>query len=195
MAASKKQINIIFAVMALVLITVAIWSSVRIEKSVLRTNSESGQTDSPMPENHPPMDMAQKLTELLQKSGEEPRNAAIHAEIGNIYYDIKEYEKAVQAYQKSLDIQPADPYVETDLATCLHYLGRDDEALERFDHVLKHTPDFAQALYNKGIVLIHGKNDIAGGIEAWEKLLQTDMDPAKRAELQRNIQQLKSSAQ
>jgi tetratricopeptide (TPR) repeat protein len=194
MAARKKQINILFALLAIVLVGTSIWSAIRTEKPMVRTDTEPGRADASMPEDHPPLDMVQKLTELIRRSEEDPGNAAIHTNIGNIYYDLKEYEKAVQSYRKSLEIQPADPYVETDLATCLHYLGRDDEALERFDHVLKHTPDFPQALYNKGIVLIQSKNDVEGGIKAWEKLLQTDLDPARRAELQRDIQQLKSSA-
>jgi tetratricopeptide (TPR) repeat protein len=130
---------------------------------------------------------------LIRQGEENPQNADIQAQIGNIYYDMGEYNQAVTSYRRSLGLKPDQANVETDLATCFHYLGQDDEALKHFDHVLTYSPGFVQAMYNKGVVLIHGKNDIEGGLRTWEKLLQMDLDPAKRAEIEKSVQQLKSS--
>jgi tetratricopeptide (TPR) repeat protein len=194
MAASKRQINFIFAVIVIALGSLAVtFIYMRSGSPVIRPTEQTVSSTGGLPENHPPVDVAQKLAALLQMGAEDPQNADIQMEIGNIYYDLGEYESAAASYQKSLDIRPGNPYIETDLATCFHYLGRDDEALKILDNILKYSPDFSQALYNKGIVLIHGKNDIEGGIAAWEELLkQADLEPARRAEIEQSIQQLKS---
>lgn len=191
---NKKGINLIFALIVIGLGSTAVYSIYKSSgNSVLRTTAPDESSTEPLPENGPSVETDQQLAALTQMATENPQNADIQAEIGNIYYDRKEYDKAIVYYQKSLDLQPGNPSVETDLATCLHYTGRDDEALRLLDNVIKNRPDFLQALYNKGIVLIHGKNDIEGGIAVWEKLLKSDLDPAKRADLEQSIQQLKSS--
>lgn len=193
MAKRKTKINVVFALLSAGLLITAILAAVRYEGYVIRPSNRNTTAGSSLPENHPPVDMAQKLAELMRLSEENPQNADIHAQMGNIYYDMGEYEQAVISYRKSLDIKPNQANVETDLATCFHYLGQDDEALKRFDRVLTYNPGFVQAMYNKGVVLIHGKKDIEGGLQTWEKLLKMDLDPARRAEIEKSVRQLKSS--
>ena len=191
---NRKGINLIFALIVIGLGCTAVFSIYRSSGNpVLRTAAPGGPSSEPLPEDHPPVETDQQLAALIQMSMEDPQNAEIQAAIGNIYFDHEEYDKAIIYYQKSLDLQPGNANVETDLATCFHYTGRNDEALKLLDKVIKNQPDFAQALYNKGIVLIHGKNDIEGGIAAWEELLKSDLEPARRAELEQSIQRLKSS--
>jgi tetratricopeptide (TPR) repeat protein len=112
--------------------------------------------------------------------GGAPENPEYHTQIANLYYDGALYEKAAAHYQQSLKIRPQDPSVETDLATCYHYLGLDDKALEILDKVLRYSPDFSQAKFNKGIVLVNGKKNIKSGISVWEELLRSDPFPAQR---------------
>jgi len=191
---NKKGINLIFALIVIGLGSTAVFSIYMSSGNpVLRTAAPDGPSSEPLPENLPPVETDQRLAAMIQMSMEDPQNAEIQAEIGNIYFDRKEYDKAIIYYQKSLELQPGNPNVETDLATCFHYTGRNDEALKLLDNVIKNRPDFPQALYNKGIVLIHGKNDIEGGIAVWEELLKSDLYPARREELEQSIQRLKSS--
>ncbi|MBN2243054.1 MAG: tetratricopeptide repeat protein [Acidobacteria bacterium] len=192
---SKRQIDCILGIIVIALAATAGISYFR--KSETPVIREAGPGENPggaMPENHPPAEIAARLAALIQMSAENPRNADIRKEIGNAYYDLGEYEKAMESYRESLEIEPGDPGLETDLATCLHYLGRDEEALALLNGVLNSRPDFAPALYNKGVVLIHGMNDPEGGIAAWEELLKQDMDPARRADIERSIREYKASA-
>jgi tetratricopeptide (TPR) repeat protein len=193
MTATKKLWNSIFALISIVLLTLVVAFAIKSQQSVPRPSGQDKTSEASAPENNPPPDLSQELLVLTQRSARDPQNADIHTQIGNIYYDQREYEKAIESYQKSLSIQPNNPNVETDMATCYHYLGKPDEALKLFDHVLQYSPGFAQALYNKGIVLIHDKNDIEGGLRAWEEELKSETDPARRAQLQQSIDQLKSS--
>ncbi|MEJ2110817.1 MAG: tetratricopeptide repeat protein [Acidobacteriota bacterium] len=194
MEMNRKLWNIIFAVISIGLLVVAALAVIKTEKPIMHSSAQNAPTKTAIPEPQPPLENSQVPAELIRKSAENPEDAGIQAQIGNQYYDQENYAKAADFYQKSLDLSPQNPPVETDLATCLYNLGRYDEALEHLDHVLEYAPGFSQALYNKGIVLIHGKGDVDGGIQVWEQLLLTDMEPARREELQRNIQQLKSSA-
>jgi tetratricopeptide (TPR) repeat protein len=194
MAASRKKINIIFALISVALGCKAVITVInKVDQVVLTSDRNGSGLENNLPADHPPVDVANRLADLLQRSEKDPQNADIDSDIGNVYYDLGEYEKAVDYYRKSLDLRPNQPNVETDMAACLYYLGQYDTALKLLDNVLQYSPGFAQALYNKGIVLIHGKNDPENGIKIWEKLLQSDLDPAKREELQQSIQQLRSS--
>jgi cytochrome c-type biogenesis protein CcmH/NrfG len=145
-----------------------------------------------LPEGHPPVDTAARITAAEQLTRDNPQSAQYRSELGNAYYDAGQYDKAVRAYIESLKLQPDNPSVETDLATSYHYLGQNDQALQLLDKVLKQNPGFGQALFNKGVVLQVGKKDIAGAVAAWEQLLQADPAFARRADLERKIGELKS---
>lgn len=136
---------------------------------------------------------ADRMASLEKMIFKDPQNAAIRAQLGNLYYDLGQYEKAITAYRESLKLQPNDAGIETDLATCFHYLGQHAKALEILDKVLGYSPNFPQALFNKGVVLIDGDNNIRDGIAVWENLLRTDPEFAKKADLQNKISKLRRS--
>jgi len=137
--------------------------------------------------------MTNKLAALEEMAAKDPQNADIRTQIGNIHYDLNQFEKAIEFYQQSLKIHPKDPNVETDLATCFHYLGQHDKALEIMDKVLSYSPNYSQAMFNKGIVLISGKKDIKAGIAVWEELLRLNPGFDRKADIEKTIRQLKAS--
>ena len=154
----------------------------------------AGAPGGQVSENRPPIDAAGRLKALEQLAAKEPQNPDYPTQMANLYYDLGQYDKAADFYRQSLDIRPHDPNVETDLATCLHYLGQHDRALEILDKVLKYSPGFPQAMFNKGIVLAGGKNDVKGAIAIWEDLLRSNPNYPQKAELERRINELKASA-
>ncbi|MBN2319768.1 MAG: tetratricopeptide repeat protein [Acidobacteria bacterium] len=190
---SRRKINYIFAAIVIGLAAAGISFFTESGDPIIRDSAVNENSDGTLPVNHPPEEIAKRLTALIQMSAEDPQNADILSEIGNTYYDLGDYDKAIAQYRKSLEIQKRNPYVETDLATCLHYLNRNDEALSILDNVLKYQPNFPAALYNKGVVLIHGKNDPQRGITVWEELLKQDIDPTRRAEIEQSIREHQSS--
>jgi hypothetical protein len=48
-------------------------------------------------------------------------------------------------------------------------------------------------MFNKGIILAHGKNDVQGAMGIWEDLLRRDPAFSQKAGLQQKINQLKAS--
>ncbi len=71
--------------------------------------------------------------------------------LGNVYYDLEEYQRSIEFYERYLAIEPDDPSVHTDLATMYLYTGQADRAIAAYRAVLAERPDFFQAHFNLGI--------------------------------------------
>jgi cytochrome c-type biogenesis protein CcmH/NrfG len=192
MALSRSSINLILGIIVAALAITAV-TAIYLNPSQPEIRSQTAEAQ--VPEKSPPVDLPNRVAALEQMAAREPQNSEYPAQIGNLYYDAGEYSKAVDYYRQSLKIRPRDPSVETDLATCFHYLGQEDRALEILDNVLSYSPGFTQAKFNKGIVLIEGKKDVKDGIAVWEDLLRSDPNYGQRAQLEQKIRQLKESAQ
>jgi tetratricopeptide (TPR) repeat protein len=113
---------------------------------------------------------------LLEKLKSDPNNAALLAQVGNLYYDAKQYPTAIEYYQRSLKVQPTDASVGTDLGTAYWYSGDADTAIKQFNKVLSIAPTKADTLFNLGIVEWQGKKDGKAAVAAWQKLLDTNPD-------------------
>ncbi len=128
---------------------------------------------------------------LLEQLKASPTNAGLLAQLGNLYYDAKQYPIAIGYYERSLSSQPADTSVRTDLGTALWYNGDADAAIAQFNKALAYDPNKADTLFNLGIVKWQGKKDAQGAIAAWQKLLDTNPGYANKE----NVLQLIAKAQ
>lgn len=190
MAWSRFSVNLVFA---LVVVALGVTAGIFIfQDTGHREAPVETAVSSALPENNPSVDLESHVSELKLSSAREPGNPEYPTQIGNLYYDAGQYEKAIEYYRQSLNLRPQDPNVETDMATCYHYMGQDDKSLEILDHVLKYNPGFEQAKYNKGTVLIYGKKEIKQGISVWEDLLRSNPGYRQRAELEQKINELKA---
>jgi tetratricopeptide (TPR) repeat protein len=190
----KTQLNMLFGATVVILFGLAVyslWGNMK-EPMIVRDSPGVQQAGADLPPNQPPDDAAERLAALEKLSREDPENAVLKREIGNIYYDMGLYQSAIEPYQESLALKPQEPGVETDLATCWHYLGQHDKALEILDRVLSYRPHFPQALFNKGVVLQMGKKNSMAAVKAWEELLRFHPDHPMKAELEQRIRALKS---
>jgi tetratricopeptide (TPR) repeat protein len=191
MALTRSSVNLLFLI---VVAALGVTAGMTIYSHSERSRIPARTVDrSPLPEKHPPVNNAAQVSDLQQLIAREPSNPDPRTQLGNLFYDSGQYDKAAEYYRQSLELRPRDPNVETDLATCLHYLGQDDKALELLDKVLGYAPNFTQAKFNKGIVLVEGQKDIKRGIAIWEDLLRTDPGYPQKAELQHRINELKAS--
>ena len=113
----------------------------------------------------------------------DPGNVRAAVELGNRLYDAGRYGEAVPYYQQAFARDPGNIGVSTDLATALWYAGQADAALAQFDRSLAIDPTHPQTLFNIGIVKRDGTQDLAGAIEAWERLraARPDSPEAQRA--------------
>lgn len=196
MSLSRSGVNLLFVLLSVALaLTAGAFLYMNRNQAGVAPAAEVGAAASALPQNHPPVDAAERLAALEKMSAQDPQNPDHLAKVANLYYDLGRYEKAADFYQRSLNLRAKDPNIETDLAVCFHYLGRDDQALETLNNVLAYSPGFAHAMYNKGVILANAKKDIKGAIAVWEDLSRANPEYAQSVELERRIRELKGSAE
>lgn len=139
--------------------------------------------------------MADKQAEPLKEQLKaQPNNPELLASIGHIYYDTQVWKEAIEYYTKSLEADPKNPDVRTDMGTAFYRNGDPDRALKEYASALQYSPNHANAMYNRGIVLMHGKNDAAGAAKSWEELLAKVPNHPEREKIQNFIRGAKQVA-
>jgi cytochrome c-type biogenesis protein CcmH/NrfG len=110
-----------------------------------------------------------------------PENFQSWVRLGHLYYDTDQPEKAIAAYNKSLELHSGDANLLTDLGVMYRRTEQPEKAIELFNKAIKKEPDHQPSRFNKGIVLMYDLNDPAGAVEAWEGLLKINPE-AKSAD-------------
>ena len=111
---------------------------------------------------------------FIEKLKADPDNASLLQSVGNVYYDAQLFPVAIDYYQRTLKLQPANTAVRTDMATAYWYVGDADTAIAEFQKSLSYEPNKANTLFNLGIVEWQGKMDINKATATWQKLLDTN---------------------
>jgi tetratricopeptide (TPR) repeat protein len=163
------------------------------------TSNKSMQQAQDMPEGHPTVDQQgagmapvfQKLEELKKKVAADPKDFQSRAELGNMYFDARKFDQAIDWYRQALEIKPDDVDVRTDLGTAYHFVGQHDKAIEELEKALARDPNHAFTLLNLGMVRLRGKNDKKGAIQAWEKFIATNPDLKQATQVKEWVTQLK----
>lgn len=140
------------------------------------------------PESQARMEQARKeITGLHQQLQKDPQNLDLALTLANRLYDIRDFRQCIPLYQRILEKRPDDLPVRVDLGTAQWYDGDVDHAVQNLEAALRKNPEHPQALNNLGIIMLHGRNDLAGAKTYWEKLLKTR---TKEVDLERVKQRL-----
>jgi cytochrome c-type biogenesis protein CcmH/NrfG len=144
------------------------------------TVNSAGATIS-MPGGHPKLTLEQmkqmadvQASTLVEKSKADPKNAAVLLQIAGIYQASHQFQQASDYFGRALKLDPKNVTAHTDLASCLYYSGDVDGALKQLNEALKYNPKDANSLFNLGMIKYRSKNDSAGAIAVWQRLLKTN---------------------
>jgi len=118
------------------------------------------------------VERAAQIFQLEKMTKENPKDVASWTSLGNLYFDNGDFQKAIEAYTKSLELRPNNADVLTDLGIMYRRSGQPKKAIESFDKAAKVDPKHETALFNKGIVLMHDLNDFDGAIQTWQELVR-----------------------
>ncbi len=129
----------------------------------------------------------------LERLRSDPNNPGILIELGNLYYDSRQYAAAIEYYQRVLARQPANTDVRTDLGTAYWYIGDADSAISEFNKSLSYQPTKPDTLYNLGIVQLRGKRDSAAAITTWQKLLAENPQYEQKDKIQKLVADAQAS--
>lgn len=112
-----------------------------------------------------------RVQSLIQLADREPANVDAAVELGTTYFEAERFEEAVKWYEEALRRDPRSADASARLGLTLFLTQGADPALQQLEHSLSIDPNFPGALFNKGIVLWRGKQDLNGAAEAWKKLV------------------------
>ncbi len=98
-------------------------------------------------------------------------NVEAWTQLGHLYYDSSQVEKAIKAYTHSLTLHPDNPDVLTDLGVMYRRNKQPQKALESFEKAHSINPAHELSRLNKGIVLLYDLNNPEAAIAAWKDLL------------------------
>src|SRR5688572_94630 len=122
----------------------------------------SGPTPSQAPAQ-PPMAEIQRLREHVEQN---PNDADAVLLLANLNFDIRNWARARELYQRYLALRPRDPDVLTDLGVAHRELGEHRQALDLFAEAQRLRPDHWQSLYNQVVVLAFDLKDFAAADRA-----------------------------
>lgn len=114
-----------------------------------------------------------KAAPLLEQLKKNPKNKDLLLRIGYFYKSAHQFKDAARYFAQALVIDPQNVAVHTERASCLYYNGDIDGALAELQQSLKISPTDANSLFNLGMIRLHGKQDSAGAIAAWQELMKT----------------------
>ncbi len=115
--------------------------------------------------------LLQHIAQEEAKVAQDPNNADTWGHLANLYFDTDQYQKAVDAYQKSLAIAPNNTNRMTDMGTMYRAMGQYEKAIETYDAVLAIDPNHQNARLNRGVVLIYDLGRKEEGINTWRILI------------------------
>jgi tetratricopeptide (TPR) repeat protein len=142
----------------------------------------------------PPIDL-QRAGQLEQQAKAKPADAAVRAELGNLYFDAERFDLAIPWYEAALKLNPKDINVSTDLAVCYYYGNDADRALQQIDRSLAIDPSHAKTLLNQGIIRAFGKQDLTGAQESWDKVVKIAPNSPEAVRAKQGLDGLRSAHQ
>ena len=152
--------------------------------ALFKTNSTLPATSN----SNPSIDYDKMEKDFVAEVLNNPENTEAWIQLGHVYFDTNIYDKAITAYEKSLELNPSNADVLTDLGIMYRRNGQPQKAIEKFDEAIVLNPKHEMSRLNKGIVLMHDLGDHEGAIESWEELLE--INPVAMAGKGQSVDQL-----
>jgi len=150
--------------------------------AVQQNNTMAGQ---------PSMEAMQKIQDLKKSYQENPNDYEVAVQLGNSYFDIGSFDKAIQLYRKAISLKKASPEVLIDLGVAYFNSRKADSALFYIKEALQVRHDHPQGLYNLGIIYYNmDKKDKA--LETWQRLVDHHPDSREAQAAKNFIQQIKN---
>jgi len=146
--------------------------------SIYKTPADGGSAKvaANQPAGYPPQagkltaEMAQQMLKLELEVQKNPENIEAWTNLGHLYFDSDQADKAIIAYNKSLALAPNNADVLTDLGVMYRRAGNPQQAIASFDRAIQANDKHETARFNKGIVLLYDLKDQPGAIAAWQGL-------------------------
>jgi len=122
----------------------------------------------------------------------EPANRNAWVQLGHNFFDSNQPIKAIEAYDKALELDDQDPNILTDQGVMFRRLGWYDRAIGNFEKASKVDPRHQQSLFNLGIVYRYDLQDFPKAIEIWERFLALGPTGQSAAQVSKEMEFMKA---
>ncbi|MDL2279340.1 tetratricopeptide repeat protein [Desulfovibrio sp. OttesenSCG-928-G11] len=145
--------------------------------------ADSGEVKAPMGQGPGAAQNLSRDKELLQsifrheeEVRKDPANEEAWVHLGDLYFDAGEAQKAVDAYNRALEINPRNTSALVDCGVMYRQLKDFEQAMACFGKALEIDPGHEHALFNSGIVLYFDLNRKDEALAMWKALLKVNPD-------------------
>ena len=146
-----------------------------------------------LPKGHPPIDTAAVIHQMEDAAAQNPKDPELLLKLADYLYDQKQYDKAIEWYQRALELDPNNVNARTDLGTAYFYTGRAQDALREYNESLAIDPKHESTLLNSIVVNLNGTHDVAAAQKAWDRLHALDPNHSALAALKEQIDAARAS--
>lgn len=147
----------------------------------LSSPAEQGPAGSPAPAAN--ARLLEQLREIEALLAQDPENYQHRVQLGNTYYDLGDFLRAIDAYERARQLRDDSADVLTDLGVCYRETGQPRRALEAFDKAAALDPRHWQSRYNAAVVYLFDLDDAAGAAVMLEKLKAIEPAPPQMPDL------------
>ena len=128
-----------------------------------------------LPEGHPPIDTSAVTKALEEQAAQNPNDPEPRLKLANYLYDQHQWQRAIEWYQKALELDPKNVNARTDLGTAYFNLGRAQDALREYRKSLEIDPTHQPTMFNSIVVYFDGLHDAGAARQMMERL--TKLNP------------------
>jgi tetratricopeptide (TPR) repeat protein len=111
--------------------------------------------------------------------------------LGNEYFDAQQRDKAIEAYDRALKLQPNNPDVLTDQGVMYREIGQPQKAVANFKKANSINPKHLQSLLDLGVVYGRDLKDYDKAMETFNRIIQIAPDSGEAAHAREAIEELK----
>lgn len=164
-----KKETVIFAIVALIIGVAGgiIYSNWKRDTASQATTGGTPPSSAAVPV----VNYQQQISMLEGIVAREPENRNAWVQLGNNFFGSEQPIKAIEAYDKALELGPDDPNVLTDQGTMFRRVGWYDRAIGNFQRAAALDPNHLQSRYNMGVVYRYDLQDFPNAVVAWESFL------------------------
>jgi tetratricopeptide (TPR) repeat protein len=110
---------------------------------------------------------------LPQQSYLNEKLASKHDELGELYFQHKQYPAALEQYSRALELSSRHPELRMKMVECRIKLEETANAIRELERLVQEYPSFSPARLKLGLLYYQAKNVVAA-IEQWETILLKD---------------------
>lgn len=114
-----------------------------------------------------------------------PQQSAVT--LGNWNYDRRNWQKAIESYQRAISLGMDNADVRTDLGNALRFSGEPQKALEQYQTARRENPQHENSLCNIATLYAQVLNDPVNAANAWREYLRLFPNGEKASEARQFI--------